>query len=142
MEEYRTLSQTETIELAERFAREKLRPGSVVALYGELGSGKTNFVKGVCKAFNVLNNISSPSFTIINEYKSSEIIIYHFDFFRILDLTEILEIGFDDYIYSDAISLIEWADKVEKILPPVRYNIYFYHTDNENERIIKISNIC
>lgn len=142
MELYVSKSQEETIKLAERFAKQKLYPGVVAALYGDLGSGKTHFVKGVCKAFNVLNHASSPSFTIINEYKSDKITIYHFDFFRIHDLSEISEIGFDDYIYSDAISLIEWADRVEKMLPDVRYDIYFYHTENENERIIKIIELC
>ncbi len=141
MEVYKTKSAAETVELAKNFAIKNLQNGSVVALFGELGSGKTHFVKGVCKAFNIEHNISSPSFTIINEYRSKNITIYHFDFFRINDISELTEIGFDDYIYSNGISLIEWADRIEEILPTNRYNIFLLHTNEENERIIKIQKI-
>lgn len=138
METFRTKSETETIELGKKFAENNLKEGGVVALYGDLGTGKTRFVQGICKAFNIHYNVSSPSFTIINEYKSEKITIYHFDFYRINHIFELTEIGFDEYIFSKAISIIEWADRVTEILPDKRYDIHFFHTEQENERIIEI----
>lgn len=138
MEIIKSKSETETIQIAEQFALKSLTPGSIVALYGDLGTGKTRFVQGICKAFKIKHNVTSPSFTIINEYKSETITIYHFDFYRISELDELDEIGFDDYIYSNSISIIEWADRIKPLLPEKRYDILLSLGEEENIRIIKI----
>lgn len=94
----------------------QLLPGEVVCLDGDLGAGKTAFTKGLSKAFDVEELVTSPTFTIVNEYKG-RIPVYHFDVYRINDIDELYEIGFDEYIYGEGISVIEWADKIKDTLP-------------------------
>ncbi|MFQ5770313.1 MAG: tRNA (adenosine(37)-N6)-threonylcarbamoyltransferase complex ATPase subunit type 1 TsaE [bacterium] len=122
-------SPAETQRIGEQWGR-SLQPGSVVALFGELGSGKTTFIKGVCRGLNVIDEITSPSFTLIHEY-TGKIPIYHFDFYRIENIREILELGCEDYFYRAGICLIEWADRVTDFLPSKRIEIYLKHRFNE-----------
>ncbi|CUS78169.1 tRNA (adenosine(37)-N6)-threonylcarbamoyltransferase complex ATPase subunit type 1 TsaE [Candidatus Kryptobacter tengchongensis] len=131
-----TKSEVETIQLGKDFAK-MLKAGDVVALYGELGSGKTKFVQGVCLGLNVKETVNSPSFIIMNKYEG-DLVIYHFDLYRINSLDELIEIGFHEFIYNDAISLIEWAEKVKDILPQKRYEIYLNFGRYENEREVEI----
>lgn len=131
-----TVSEEETIKLGREFAK-SLKAGDVVALYGELGVGKTKFVQGVCLGLNVKETVNSPTFIIMNKYEG-DLTIYHFDFYRVDSIEEIIEIGFDEFIYNDAISLIEWAEKVEEILPRKRYDIFITFGEMENERKIEI----
>ncbi|MDK2800443.1 MAG: tRNA threonylcarbamoyladenosine biosynthesis protein TsaE [Clostridiales bacterium] len=93
-----------------------LTAGDVVCLDGDLGAGKTAFTKGIAKAFEVEDYVTSPTFTIINEY-NGKLPIYHFDVYRINDIDEMYEIGFEEYIDGDGISIIEWADNIKEILP-------------------------
>ncbi|MBM4165373.1 MAG: tRNA (adenosine(37)-N6)-threonylcarbamoyltransferase complex ATPase subunit type 1 TsaE [Ignavibacteria bacterium] len=130
-------SETDTIDLGKTFARQ-LRSNDIVALFGNLGSGKTRFVQGICNALNVEHNISSPTFTLINEYKSDKGKIFHFDFYRIHSVDEILQLGFYEYLESDGICIIEWAERTKEFLPAVRYDVYFEFGENENERMICI----
>ncbi|MCS7229672.1 MAG: tRNA (adenosine(37)-N6)-threonylcarbamoyltransferase complex ATPase subunit type 1 TsaE [Candidatus Kryptonium sp.] len=131
-----TVSEEETIKLGREFAK-SLKAGDVVALYGELGVGKTKFVQGVCLGLNVKETVNSPTFIIMNKYEG-DLTIYHFDFYRVDSIEEIIEIGFDEFIYNDAISFIEWAEKVEEILPRKRYDIFITFGEMENERKIEI----
>ena len=115
--EYFTESAEETIALGKKIG-EVLKPGDVLGFYGELGSGKTTMIKGITMGLGVKEEslVKSPSFIMINEYKG-RYPIYHIDLYRIKNTEEILNIGFDDYIYGDGVCLIEWAEKAEGDLP-------------------------
>ena len=92
---------------------------TVFALYGKMGAGKTTFVKAVCEELGVTDVITSPTFAIVNEYRSDETaeLIYHFDFYRINKLEEVYDMGYEDYFYSGALCFIEWPELVEELLP-------------------------
>ncbi|WP_300385640.1 tRNA (adenosine(37)-N6)-threonylcarbamoyltransferase complex ATPase subunit type 1 TsaE [Clostridium sp.] len=91
--------------------------GDILCLTGELGTGKTHITKGIAKGLGIEDHITSPTFTIVNEYDSGRLKLNHFDVYRVSDPDEIYAIGFDDYIFSDAVSIIEWANYIEDILP-------------------------
>lgn len=139
-----TNSEEETIEAGKEFSK-KLLPGDVVAIYGDLGSGKTEFVKGACKNLHVQELVTSPTFSIMNQYTGSynnnEIKIYHIDLYRIKTPKDLEEIGFDDCIYSsNSIKFIEWAEKAEDRLTNLSYEVSIKLYDNdENKRTIEIS---
>ncbi len=91
---------------------------NVVAFSGPMGAGKTTLIKAICQELGVKETISSPTFSIVNEYRSaSGKMIYHFDFYRIKDLNEAYDLGYEEYFYSDAYSFIEWPEKIEGLLP-------------------------
>ena len=126
-------SPQQTAKLAIEFAR-YLAPGDLVAFYGQLGSGKTFFIKKLCQALGIEHEATSPSFTIINEYEASgPLWIYHFDFYRIESEAELLNLGLDEFFYNDYICLIEWADKVENYLPPQRWEIRLNFIPNQSD---------
>ena len=114
--EFETYSAEETFRLGEMTGG-KLKPGTIVCLNGDLGVGKTVFVKGVAKGLGIKEPVVSPTFTILQEYKEGSIPLYHFDVYRIEDPEEMYEIGFDDYLYGDGVCLIEWAKRVTELLP-------------------------
>lgn len=90
----------------------------IFAFFGEMGAGKTTFIKVLCKRLGVFDNVSSPTYSLVNEYLDEQgDSIYHFDFYRINDPSEAFDIGFDDYLYSSAYCFIEWPQRVEKLLP-------------------------
>ena len=125
----------DTMELAENIESEKF-PGMVICLDGELGSGKTLFVKGFAKSLGIEENITSPTFNIVKEYQSGEMPLYHMDVYRLEDGDE--SIGFDDYFKSEGICIIEWAELIEDSLPEERLDIKFKVID-EDTRIIKMT---
>lgn len=94
-----------------------LNAGDIICLTGDLGTGKTHITKGIAKGLNITDYITSPTFTIVNEYDNGRLKLNHFDVYRVSDPDEIYAIGFDDYIFSDAVSIIEWANYIEDILP-------------------------
>lgn len=100
---------------------------TVFAFYGSMGAGKTTFIKAVCEELGVEDVISSPTFAIVNEYRSAttDELIYHFDFYRIKKLDEVYDMGYEDYIYSGALCFIEWPELIEELLPTdaVKVNI-------------------
>ena len=89
----------------------------VFAFYGEMGAGKTTFIKAICEELGVEDVITSPTFAIINEYSGRDGVIYHFDFYRIKKLEEVYDMGFEDYFYSGALCFIEWPELIEEVLP-------------------------
>ena len=98
----------------------KLMDGrSVFAFYGQMGAGKTTFIKAVCAELGIADTVNSPTFSIVNEYRSDSTgaLVYHFDFYRIKKLEEVYDIGYDDYVYSGYPCLIEWPEMVETLLP-------------------------
>ena len=96
---------------------EKASPGQIYTLDGDLGTGKTVFTQGVAAGLGITEAISSPTFTIIQEYDTGRLPLYHFDVYRIGDIEEMEEIGYDDYFFGEGICLIEWADLIREILP-------------------------
>ena len=96
---------------------EKIPAGSVVCLNGDLGVGKTVFAKGVAKGLGVKEPVSSPTFTIVQEYREGRIPLFHFDVYRIEDPEEMYEIGYEEYFYGDGVCLIEWADQIRELIP-------------------------
>lgn len=115
MQEISTNSYIETEKIGQ-VVGEALKTGDVVCLSGDLGVGKTAFVKGLAKGIGITEHITSPTFTIVNEYQG-KYKLYHFDVYRVNDSDELNEIGFEEYIYGDGISVIEWAEIIKDILP-------------------------
>lgn len=109
-------SEQETYELGVKIGTEA-KPGDVYTLIGDLGVGKTVFTQGVAKGLNIDDNICSPTFTIVQVYDEGRMPFYHFDVYRIGDISEMDEIGYEEYVYGDGVSLIEWANLIEEILP-------------------------
>lgn len=132
-------SAEETFEFARRFSTE-LSPGTVICMYGDLGAGKTLFAKGIASGLGIEDNVSSPTFTIVNEYIGN-IPFYHFDVYRISDPDEMYETGYDEYISGDGVCLIEWAELIEDILPVPRLEITILRSlekpDTDRDIIIK-----
>ena len=132
-----TNCETDTKKFAKSLAK-ILKPKDIVVLTGELGSGKTKFVEGFLSYFGLENEISSPTFTIVNEYKNNDINIYHFDVYRLADSSEFYEIGGDEY-FDTGICLIEWGELIEDALPSNYIHITFTKNENEeNSRILDI----
>lgn len=127
-------SPDETKKLASEFS-EIINPGIVVVLNGELGSGKTFFVKEICKNWGI-TNVSSPSFAIVNNYSNSRS-VYHFDFYRIKKKEELFDIGFNDYINNkDAVIFIEWGNLINEILPKERIQVNIKIIDDLKRKFV------
>jgi tRNA threonylcarbamoyladenosine biosynthesis protein TsaE len=128
-------SPSETEEFGRRFAR-NVKTGDVLALTGGLGSGKTQFVKGLAAGVGSSVAATSPTFTLIHEYSGGRLPIYHFDFFRIEDRASAARLGLDDYFFGDGVCVVEWADRFRELLPQHVHWISF-EMKSENERTIK-----
>lgn len=124
----------DTMEIAQNIEAEKF-PGMIICLDGELGSGKTVFVKGFAEALQIEENITSPTFNIVKEYNSGEFPLYHMDVYRLEENDN--SIDFNNYFNSNGISIIEWSELIEDVLPEERLDIKFKVID-ENIRIIKL----
>ena len=131
---YTSRNETDTIELAQNIESEKF-PNMVICLDGELGSGKTVFVKGFAQALGISDNITSPTFNLVKEYETGELPLYHMDMYRAEDNVE--SIGIEEYYNKNGVTIIEWAEMVEDYLPEERLDVKFIIVD-ENTRIIKL----
>jgi len=125
----------ETIELGKKIGR-NLKPGDIICIDGDLGSGKTHLTKGIALGLDIDEYITSPTFNIVNEYEG-RIKLYHFDVYRVNDPDEIAAIGFDEYIFSDAVSVIEWSDYIKELIPDEHIQINISN-DSETRRSINI----
>jgi len=130
-----TSSPEETKKLGEKIAQ-GFYPGLVVALFGTLGSGKTCLTQGICFGLGVKDFVVSPSFVLINEYQG-KYKVYHIDLFRLEKLSEIINLGYEEYFYGDGVCIVEWAEKASALLPEKRIDIHLKIL-SENEREINI----
>lgn len=121
-------SEEDTINFAENFAN-KLNNKSIIVLSGDLGSGKTKFTQGILRHFGLENEISSPTFTIVNEYNNNLINIYHFDLYRLSDIDEFYAMGGEEYL-SNGLCIFEWGEMIESILPKDYIKIRFSRNDD------------
>ena len=129
-------SPDETEAIGRRLA-EHIGVGSVFALKGDLGSGKTSFVKGLVAGLGSSARVTSPTFTILHEYRGGRLPVYHFDFFRVEDRQSLEGLGLDDYFFGDGLSVIEWADRFPEFIPEQARWILF-EIKSENQRAISV----
>ncbi len=137
--EYFSKSEEDTIELGKKIAS-KLKKGDVIVLTGDLGSGKTKLTEGILTYFGLQDEISSPTFTIVNEHNSPDLDIFHFDVYRLDDVDEFYAIGGEEY-FEKGVSIIEWGEKIEEALPKDHIHIYFSRKDEE-DNIRQINIVC
>jgi tRNA threonylcarbamoyladenosine biosynthesis protein TsaE len=117
---------------------ELVNSGDIICLIGDLGTGKTHLAKGIAKGLGIEDHITSPTFTIVNEYEG-RLKLYHFDVYRVNDPDEIAAIGFDEYIFSDGVSVIEWANYIEELIPPANLTITIEKFPEYGDNYRKIS---
>lgn len=132
-----THSEAETIDAGRKLSH-ALKAGDVVALYGDLGSGKTRFVKGISRGLGITEHVTSPTFVVVNEHLHGNIPLYHFDFYRLRNIRELEEIGFEEYLEGNGICVLEWAEMIREKLPLKRYDVHLSPGSAENERTITI----
>lgn len=130
-----SVSAAETKAIGARLA-EKIQAGDVLALVGDLGAGKTQFVKGLAEGLGSTEVVTSPTFTLVHEYQGNRLRIYHLDFYRIESLAALRAIGFDEIIFGDGVSVIEWADRFADAIPPRARWINFEIVSDDQRRIL------
>ena len=139
-----TRSSEETFRFGARLARDLTR-GMVIGLIGELGTGKTCMIQGICSGLKVRDFVTSPSFVMINEYlgralEGSDLWIYHFDLYRLRDFSELLELGCEEYFYGDGICLIEWAERAGELLPEDALKVHLSYLSEAEREIAVVLN--
>lgn len=122
MQVFESYSEEDTFHFGETMGTEA-SPGTVITLRGNLGVGKTVFTKGFAVGLGITEIVNSPTFTILQIHEGGRLLLYHFDVYRIGDVSEMDEIGFEDYVYGDGVSLIEWAELIQEILPETRISV-------------------
>ena len=141
MKKVRILSkcQQETRDFGGKFAK-SLKSGDIICLFGDLGSGKTTLVKGLAKGLHVSpKKVHSPTFTLMNVYEGKKSLpIFHFDLYRIENMNEIFLLDYEEYLYGEGIAIIEWAEKLESLMPKNYYSFELKHK-SENERLITVT---
>ena len=141
MKEYITKNERETIDLGKKLAN-IINPGSIIALTGDLGSGKTIFVKGIAEGLSIDDHITSPTFTLVHSYNGADKSLHHFDVYRVSDEDELFEIDFYEYLYSEDICVIEWAELIRSLIPSDAIWVHIERTGNDvNMRRITIEGV-
>ena len=138
-------NEKDTEKLGENIGQ-KVQPGTVIALIGDLGTGKTTLTKSIARGLGVTETVTSPTFNIIREYRSGRLPLYHFDVYRIGDPDEMFELGYEEYFYGDGICVVEWADIIEELLPEDAVVITIDRGASDEEREYEIEgaaeNLC
>lgn len=135
--EFVTRSAAETEELAKSFAA-SLAPGEVIAFYGDLGAGKTAFTRGLAAGLGVIDAVTSPTYTIVNEYLTGRLPLFHFDLYRLSSGDELFEIGWEDYLRRGGVCAVEWTENAEDAIEPTRTVIIRMIPDDPDGRSITI----
>ena len=127
----------DNIRAAAREFVKNMGEGNVYAFYGKMGAGKTTFIKAVCEELGVDDVITSPTFSIVNEYRSETTgeLIYHFDFYRIKKLEEVYDMGYEDYFYSGALCFLDWPELIEELLPGSAVKVTITQNDDDSRTV-------
>ena len=136
--EYRTASPAETERLGEELAA-RLVPGSVIAFSGDLGAGKTAFTRGLARGLGISERVTSPTFTIVNEYEGGRLPLFHFDMYRLASSEELYDIGWEDYLARGGVCAVEWSERVADALDSDVIRVEIRRGESENERLIDIT---
>ena len=129
-------SEDDTLALGTELGK-KLRPGDIVAMYGDLGSGKTRLVAGIARGMGIGARVSSPTFTVVNEYEGA-VPLFHFDMYRLGSAEELFEIGWEDYLGRGGVCCVEWSENVEEAFPEDTIRVVFRKT-SDNDREITVT---
>ena len=132
-----TNSENETEELGSRLA-EKLEPGAVVAFTGDLGAGKTAFTRGLARGLSIVQRVTSPTFTIVNEYEGGRLPLFHFDMYRLSSSDELFDIGWEDYLARGGVCAVEWSENVADALEEGAIFVEMRRGGNSTQRVIGI----
>ena len=116
-------------------------PGAVLAYTGDLGAGKTAFTRGLARGLEIPERITSPTFTIVNEYEGGRLPLFHFDMYRLGSSDELFDIGWEDYLARDGVCAVEWSENVEDILDTDTIRVDIRHGESDDQRLITISNM-
>lgn len=114
-----------------------LEGGEVITLNGDLGAGKTSLTKAIAKGLGIDEHITSPTFTIVNEYEG-RLKLYHFDVYRLESPEEMYDLGYEEYFYSDGVSVVEWAEIIYSVLPEEKLELYIHRGESDEERTVKL----
>ena len=125
-------NENETRKFGEELAR-TLKAGDIIALIGDLGTGKTTLTKYIARELGIMQAITSPTFNIICEYHEGRLPLYHFDVYRLSSSDEMLELGYEEYFFGDGVCIVEWADKIEDLLPDNTKKIYITYGDQDHD---------
>ena len=139
--EYRTHSEGETEAVGESLAQ-SLAPGAVIAFTGDLGAGKTAFTRGLARGLGLTDRVTSPTFTIVNEYEGGRLPLFHFDMYRLESSDELFDIGWEDYLDRGGVCAVEWSERVEEALPGDAVTVTIARCpENENWRLITVEGV-
>ena len=130
----------ETEALGARLAR-ALEPGAVVAFTGDLGAGKTAFVRGLARGLGIPDRVTSPTFTIVNEYEGGRLPLFHFDLYRLGSADELFDIGWEDYLARGGVCAVEWSERMEELLEPGTIRVDLRRGEDEDRRVITVEGV-
>ncbi len=139
--EFITNSERETEELGIRLA-ERLEPGNVVAFTGDLGAGKTAFTRGLARGLGITDRVTSPTFTIVNEYEGGRLPLFHFDLYRLSSSDELFDIGWEDYLARGGVCAVEWSENVSDALEEDVISVEICRGETDSRRIITIEGVA
>ena len=130
----------ETEALGARLAR-ALEPGAVVAFTGDLGAGKTAFVRGLARGLGIRDRVTSPTFTVVNEYEGGRLPLFHFDLYRLGSADELFDIGWEDYLARGGVCAVEWSERMEELLEPGTIRVDLRRGEDEDRRVITVEGV-